>query len=63
MDHRADAATQVFGQIHELGDALQRRVAAHSWEPLQHHPPWRSCGLVVEKRTTVSILCGVAEGV
>lgn len=37
MDDRADAAMQVFGQIHELSDAIQRRIVARSWEPLCGH--------------------------
>jgi hypothetical protein len=36
MDHRIDAATQVFGQVWELSDALQKRIRERGWEPLDY---------------------------
>jgi hypothetical protein len=36
MDHRTDAATQVFGQVCELSDALQKRIQARGWEALDY---------------------------
>jgi len=37
MDHCHDAAMQVFEQVwHELRDAIERRLAARGWEPLQY---------------------------
>ena len=36
MDDRIDAATQVFGQVCELSDALQKRIRVRGWEPLDY---------------------------
>ena len=36
MDHPPDAALQPFWQIHELSDAIERRLVARGWQPLRY---------------------------
>ena len=36
MDHPSDAAMHAFWQITELSDAIERRLAARDWQPLQY---------------------------
>ena len=42
MDHRTDAATQVFGQVHELSDSVKKRIRARGWEALDYTTVMRS---------------------
>jgi len=71
MDHPSGAAMRAFWQITELSDAIERRLAARGWQPLQYTGPTSTAtadqlskkGRDYILRTARCRICAVLEGI